>query len=38
MRQMLEQGLQCGCPDLEDCIDCILRIQGPEAASRPGRG
>ncbi len=37
MRQMLEQGLQCGCPDLEDCIDCILRIQGPEAALQPGK-
>ena len=24
MRQMLEQGLQCGCPDLEQCIDCYL--------------
>jgi MerR family redox-sensitive transcriptional activator SoxR len=27
MRQMLEQGLQCGCPDLEDCIDCVLKIR-----------
>lgn len=27
MRQMLEQGLECGCPDLEDCIDCVLRIR-----------
>ncbi len=26
MRQMLEQGLQCGCPDLEQCIDCVLNI------------
>ncbi len=26
MRQMLEQGLQCGCPDLEQCIDCMLKI------------
>ena len=26
MRQMLEQGLQCGCPDLEQCIDCVLEI------------
>ena len=26
MRQMLEQGLQCGCPDLEQCIDCVLKI------------
>ena len=28
MRQMLEQGLHCGCPDLEQCIDCVLKIQG----------
>jgi len=27
MRRMLEQGLQCGCPDLEQCIDCVLKIQ-----------
>ena len=26
MKQMLEQGLQCGCPNLEDCIDCVLTI------------
>lgn len=26
MRQMLEQGLECGCPDLEQCIDCVLNI------------
>ncbi len=26
MRQMLEQGLQCGCPDLEQCIDCMLKV------------
>jgi MerR family redox-sensitive transcriptional activator SoxR len=28
MRQLLEQGLQCGCPDLEQCIDCMLEIYG----------
>jgi MerR family transcriptional regulator, redox-sensitive transcriptional activator SoxR len=28
MRQLLEQGLQCGCPDLEQCIDCMLEIHG----------
>lgn len=28
MRQMLEQGLHCSCPDLEQCIDCVLKIQG----------
>lgn len=26
MRQLLEQGLQCGCLDLEQCIDCVLKI------------
>jgi MerR family transcriptional regulator, redox-sensitive transcriptional activator SoxR len=26
MKQMLEQGLQCGCPDLDQCIDCVLNI------------
>ncbi|HEX6482242.1 MAG TPA: hypothetical protein VF043_25640, partial [Ktedonobacteraceae bacterium] len=26
MRQMLEQGLHCSCPDLEQCIDCVLKI------------
>ena len=26
MRQMLEQGLHCSCPDLEQCIDCVLQI------------
>ncbi len=24
MRQLLEQGLRCGCTDLEDCINCVL--------------
>jgi MerR family redox-sensitive transcriptional activator SoxR len=27
MRRMLEQGLQCGCPNLEQCIDCVLQIR-----------
>lgn len=26
MKQMLEQGLHCNCPDLEQCIDCVLKI------------
>lgn len=26
MRRMLEQGLHCSCPDLEQCIDCMLKI------------
>jgi MerR family redox-sensitive transcriptional activator SoxR len=32
MRQMLEQGLQCHCPDLEKCIDCLLQIQFSSAS------
>ncbi|HZR39182.1 MAG TPA: MerR family transcriptional regulator [Ktedonobacteraceae bacterium] len=24
MKKMLENGLRCGCPNLEDCIDCVL--------------
>ncbi len=24
MKQILEQGLQCGCLDLDECIDCVL--------------
>src|SRR5579871_3649201 len=30
MRQMLEQGLLCGCHDLEHCIDCVLQIDCEE--------
>jgi|SRR5579859_7626189 len=26
MKRMLEQGLHCNCPDLEQCIDCVLKI------------
>jgi MerR family redox-sensitive transcriptional activator SoxR len=26
MKRMLENGLHCGCPDLEQCIDCVLKI------------
>jgi MerR family redox-sensitive transcriptional activator SoxR len=26
MKQMLEKGLHCDCPDLEHCIDCVLKI------------
>lgn len=26
MKRMLEQGLHCSCPDLEQCIDCVLKI------------
>jgi len=24
MKTILENGLQCGCPDLDQCIDCVL--------------
>ena len=24
VKQLLVQGLGCGCPDLQDCIDCVL--------------
>src|SRR5437667_4176835 len=24
MKRMLSHGLHCGCPDLEQCIDCVL--------------
>lgn len=27
MKQVLERGLQCNCPDLDECIDCVLSIQ-----------
>jgi len=26
MKRMLEYGLRCSCPDLEQCIDCVLKI------------
>ena len=26
MKRMLEKGLHCNCPDLEECIDCVLKI------------
>ena len=44
MKHMLEQGLHCSCPDLEQCIDCVLKIhcQGQqhtavELPQAPGR-
>ncbi len=24
MKQLLETGLRCRCPDLDDCINCLL--------------
>ena len=26
MKSMLEKGLHCNCSDLEQCIDCVLKI------------
>lgn len=26
MKRMLEKGLDCNCSDLEQCIDCVLKI------------
>jgi hypothetical protein len=26
MKRMLSNALHCGCPDLEQCIDCLLKI------------
>ena len=26
MKRMLENSLRCNCPDLEQCIDCVLKI------------
>jgi MerR family redox-sensitive transcriptional activator SoxR len=28
MKRMLQQGLQCSCADLDQCMDCIVRIHG----------
>lgn len=30
MKQMLEQGLHCHCTDLDQCIDCVLKIHCKE--------
>jgi MerR family redox-sensitive transcriptional activator SoxR len=27
MKRMLENGLHCSCSDLEQCIDCVLKIR-----------
>ena len=37
MKRMLEQGLHCNCADLEQCIDCVLKIrQIPTSAKGAG--
>ncbi len=33
MKQMLKQGLKCSCQDLEQCIDCMLKIQCQSAGA-----
>lgn len=30
MKETLEQGLQCTCSDLDECIDCVLQIQSQQ--------
>lgn len=35
VRQLLEQGLRCGCPNLFECIHCVLlRCAEPKRATR----
>ena len=35
VRQLLEQGLRCGCPNLFECIHCVLlRCAEPKRAAR----
>ena len=36
IKQLLVQGLGCGCPDLQDCIDCVLaECDQPHVWSKP---
>ncbi len=37
MKRMLSHGLHCGCPDLEQCIDCVLKIHCEAISSGDGR-
>jgi MerR family redox-sensitive transcriptional activator SoxR len=32
MKLMLENGLHCTCPDIEQCIDCVLKIRCQQRA------
>ena len=36
MKRMLELGLQCSCSDLDQCMDCVLKIQGKSRRLAPG--
>jgi hypothetical protein len=36
MKRMLEHGLHCGCPDLDQCIDCVLKIHCDAISSGDG--
>ena len=38
MKRMLEHSLRCGCPDLEQCIDCVLKIRCEAVSSGDGMG
>jgi MerR family redox-sensitive transcriptional activator SoxR len=38
MKRMLENGLRCGCPDLEQCIDCVLKIHCDAISSDDAMG
>ena len=31
MKKLLQGGLHCNCPDLEQCIDCVLEIHCAES-------
>ena len=31
MKRLLQNGLRCNCPDLEQCIDCVLHIHCMES-------
>lgn len=34
MKRLLQGGLRCNCPDLEQCIDCVLHIHCAEHKSQ----
>jgi MerR family redox-sensitive transcriptional activator SoxR len=36
MKRMLENALHCGCPDLEQCIDCVLKVHCDAISSDNG--
>lgn len=38
MKQTLSNALHCSCPDLEQCMDCVLKIHSEAISSGDGRG